>query len=928
MSKYKVGEIVWGKVSGYPWWPAVIAQIDSDQKFFVNFIGSNSHAKLGLEKIKKYEENYEKHTEKAKMNLYSSIKTANKLIKKESLKESNVIEEIDKNSSAKGSEDNVWDKNDRFLVSNPKMKRKRPMELYEYSETNEFVKQLEEHFTKFIQTKEEIKDLIAKKLVEDLQDERIGKMQLNIMMKTELGLLLQKIYEYTKGKTRLKEVEVASKNAMQMVKNIAYKEIFEYDVNIKKKVIEDEEKLYLEKIIRSNSNFGRNINELARVNSKIKMKQLDRHARTSIKGWKNEEKVKKSKEQPRKIELRTRDVIVRKDGIKKVKKDLEGMRLRDGKVLKSDKIIKVTGKKANESLEYKRKLRKDIKSIEEVKDAISENVSEDEINRKPIKKKTTKPKVFNMTLRSYKIQLRPRSTPLIHHKETKNQAKVRKKIRYNTVSVMELRNRKITKQELKTKKVSKISKEDSKVDKESSSEELIEESDSEESDSEESVESEQSEIKELSESESKASDNKESEEMSEDEKTLKDEEEKKFKKKSGKPFRQIMRRNKDVVMVVPLAMALRSRKEIEEPKRSVELHTSPGMSLRNRKITHDIIKKEQKVHRKQRKKIKPLKIRRSLSIEDEIESVKEKTKGMKLRNQKIIQKEKAKKALSKHEPMEDIPQKSIRVNEELRVRPGRRIKEDIMSLRNRPIRKTVSDKTKKKSNKPNNIRIKPNKTVEVRRKSETKHSKPQKSIKIKKRVNSNIGDMRKKLRSAKKLRDTKKEDVIKKVRRRVKSEEKSKIEMDDKFNYIKKRKNTKSEDERIIVDKNNKQPESMIVEEVKRRGKNKKHELAEANNQRESMIIKKDDVRTKRNVKTRQQGNKEGLRNKQRKKRGASRERGPSAMVCEGNSDTEAKESQKKNESEIPPPDPDLARDIIEKIAEELQKVLWWLLNP
>ena len=46
---FNVGEVIWGKIRGYSWWPAVITGTDDDnreKKYSVSFIGDNSHALL------------------------------------------------------------------------------------------------------------------------------------------------------------------------------------------------------------------------------------------------------------------------------------------------------------------------------------------------------------------------------------------------------------------------------------------------------------------------------------------------------------------------------------------------------------------------------------------------------------------------------------------------------------------------------------------------------------------------------------------------------------------------------------------------------------------------------------------------------------------------------------------------------------------
>lgn len=49
-SGFSKGDIVWAKIKGFPWWPAIIGKVNSDKKdsssaekkYKVDFIGENS----------------------------------------------------------------------------------------------------------------------------------------------------------------------------------------------------------------------------------------------------------------------------------------------------------------------------------------------------------------------------------------------------------------------------------------------------------------------------------------------------------------------------------------------------------------------------------------------------------------------------------------------------------------------------------------------------------------------------------------------------------------------------------------------------------------------------------------------------------------------------------------------------------------------
>jgi hypothetical protein len=74
------GEVIWAKIKGYPWWPAVIFDFrESDTT--VSFIGEKSHAYLQMNQIKKFSENYIQFSNPRKRNkkLDLSVQIANNI---------------------------------------------------------------------------------------------------------------------------------------------------------------------------------------------------------------------------------------------------------------------------------------------------------------------------------------------------------------------------------------------------------------------------------------------------------------------------------------------------------------------------------------------------------------------------------------------------------------------------------------------------------------------------------------------------------------------------------------------------------------------------------------------------------------------------------------------------------------------------------
>lgn len=100
--KFLKGEIVWAKVRGFPWWPAIVRSINCsirhEQKegeagdsresqpnesaftAVVYFVGDDSHSELPLNKIEKFQQNLEEYSKTKKKTLLNSIHIAKKII--------------------------------------------------------------------------------------------------------------------------------------------------------------------------------------------------------------------------------------------------------------------------------------------------------------------------------------------------------------------------------------------------------------------------------------------------------------------------------------------------------------------------------------------------------------------------------------------------------------------------------------------------------------------------------------------------------------------------------------------------------------------------------------------------------------------------------------------------------------------------------
>ena len=61
-NNFKLNELCWVKIKGYPWWPAVITNIQTvkdKKKYFAFYICESKYSEINEENIKKWKENYE-----------------------------------------------------------------------------------------------------------------------------------------------------------------------------------------------------------------------------------------------------------------------------------------------------------------------------------------------------------------------------------------------------------------------------------------------------------------------------------------------------------------------------------------------------------------------------------------------------------------------------------------------------------------------------------------------------------------------------------------------------------------------------------------------------------------------------------------------------------------------------------------------------
>ena len=82
MENFNVGEIIWAKIRGYPWWPATITgtKDDSREKMYrVSFIGDKTFANLPKKFLAKFEKEFKNYSNTKQKKLVESIKEAKKM---------------------------------------------------------------------------------------------------------------------------------------------------------------------------------------------------------------------------------------------------------------------------------------------------------------------------------------------------------------------------------------------------------------------------------------------------------------------------------------------------------------------------------------------------------------------------------------------------------------------------------------------------------------------------------------------------------------------------------------------------------------------------------------------------------------------------------------------------------------------------------
>ena len=108
---FNVGEIIWAKIRGYSWWPAIITGVEDDnreKKYGVVFIGDNTHSSLAKKCLEKFEKGLKLYSNTKKKNLQEVIEKAKEIYyNKNGIKDKEIKSMMKKDAKLKEKEKDV-----------------------------------------------------------------------------------------------------------------------------------------------------------------------------------------------------------------------------------------------------------------------------------------------------------------------------------------------------------------------------------------------------------------------------------------------------------------------------------------------------------------------------------------------------------------------------------------------------------------------------------------------------------------------------------------------------------------------------------------------------------------------------------------------------------------------------------------------------
>jgi len=214
------GDIVWAKISGYPWWPGEVIGFRQDKKPFsltVNFIGDKSHAYLPISKVVEYKANREKNIKTKRKDLLEAIRIADSKVDEDSTIKSTVDPKVSGKRKHKNSS------TDESVAVMKESKKVKTLE--------DAAKWLEELASSDKLRRESPVD---KKFFICLDIIKENVVECESVLETRIGVNLNKLMEYYEEYSEYEDLVKKIQETLEGLKSIVLKKYFESDLNFKR----------------------------------------------------------------------------------------------------------------------------------------------------------------------------------------------------------------------------------------------------------------------------------------------------------------------------------------------------------------------------------------------------------------------------------------------------------------------------------------------------------------------------------------------------------------------------------------------------------------------------------------------------------------------------------------------------------------------